>query len=85
MQEYIFSNHALEQMNTRNISTEIVSKILSNADQILTQEGKKIYQSIINFEKEGKYLVRIFINTKKEPNVIITVYRTSKIEKYYEG
>ena len=85
MQEYIFSNHALEQMQNRSISATIVTEVLNNPKQVIIEEEKKIYQSIINFEEEGKYLVRIFINTMKEPNVIITVYRTSKIGKYYES
>ena len=59
--------------------------VLTNPQQILTEEGKKVYQSIINFEKERSYLVRVIVNIDKEPNNVITVYRTSKIEKYYEG
>jgi hypothetical protein len=59
--------------------------VLNSPQEILTQEGKKIYQSIINFEEEGDYLVRVFVNIEKEPFNVITVYRTSKLDKYYEG
>ena len=85
MAEFSISNHAKEQMEFRNVSLEVVMSILTNPKQILTEEGKKVYQSIINFDEEGDYLVRIFVNIEKEPNNVITVYRTSKIDKYYEG
>lgn len=78
------SKHALEQMALRGLSLEIVQMTLKNPKQIITEHGKKIYQSIINFE-EGDYLVRIFVNTEKNPNLVITMYKTSKINKYYEG
>ena len=85
MPEFSISNHAKEQMELRHISLEVVMSVLTNPQQILTEEGKKIYQSIINFEEEGNYLVRVFVKAEKDPNNVITVYRTSKIEKYYEG
>lgn len=77
-----FSKHALEQMELRGISKEVVKKILLNPIQVRTEEGKKVYQSIVD---DGRSLIRIFVNYKKDPKVIITVYKTSKIKKYYEG
>ena len=77
-----FSKHALEQMELRKISKNVVEKILSKPEQIKDEEGKKVYQSIA---ENGKYLIRIFVNDKKNPNLVITVYKTSKIRKYYEG
>ncbi len=79
-----FSKHALEQMALRSISVEIAQSIINNPQQTITQEGKRIYQSIINFE-DGDYLIKLFINIEKQPNLVITIYKTSKIEKYYEG
>ncbi len=84
MSDFSISKHAKEQMELRGISEEVILKILNGAQQVITQEGKRIYQSIINFE-DGIYLVRIFVNIEKEPFIVITVYRTSKIDKYYEG
>ena len=77
-----FSNHALEQVKLRGISKEVVRKILLNPDQIVAEEGKKVYQSLVD---DGRSLIRIFVNHKKNPKIIITVYKTSKIKKYYEG
>ena len=85
MGEIIFSKHAIEQMELRGISLEIVKGILAAPQQAIIETGKIIFQSIVNFEHEKEYLVRIFVNTGKEPNVVITVYRTSKFEKYYES
>jgi hypothetical protein len=79
---FVFSKHALEQMKLRNIPKNVVEKILSNPEQIKNEQGKKVYQSIV---ENGKYLIRIFVNHKKNPKLIITVYKTSKITKYYEG
>ncbi len=69
-------------MELRGISKEVVKRALSNPDQTKTEDGKKVYQSII---ENGGSLIRIFVNYKKNPKIIITVYKTSKIKKYYEG
>ena len=41
-----FSKHALEQMALRGISVEIAQTILNNPQQIITQEDKRINQSL---------------------------------------
>ena len=74
-----FTRHALEQMELRQISKEVVENIMTNPNQTLHQDGSKVYQSIT---EDKKYLIRIFVN---ETNQVITVYKTSKISKYYEG
>ncbi len=82
---FIFSNHALEQIQRRGLNKEKIEEILYSPDQVIEMEGQKIFQSIVPFIPDGNYLVRVFVNTEKEPNLIITVYKTSKISKYYEG
>ena len=62
MPEFSISNHANEQMKFRNVSLETVMSVLTNPQQVLTQDGRKIYQSIINFVEAGDYLVRVFVN-----------------------
>ena len=81
---FIFSQHALEQMKERGISKETVENIVTNPDQIMTLEDLTVFQGI---EKGDKtlFLIRVFVNIRKNPNVVVTVYRTSKIDKYYEG
>jgi hypothetical protein len=82
--KFVFSNHAIEQMKLRNISQTIVEKILKNPQQIIKENGHKIYQSIVKMGS-GNYLIRVFIIQKDKINLIKTVYRTSKINKYNEG
>ncbi len=74
---FVFSKHALEQMELRGISKTIVEQILENPSQTKEEDGIKIYQSIVD-----NYLIRIFVNENKDPKLIITVYKTSKIKKY---
>ncbi len=80
-----FSKHALEQMIIRDVSKDIVMKVLENPDEIKQEDGMSIYQSIIPYLDEGNYLIRVFVNSNKIPNLIVPVYKTSKISKYYEG
>ena len=82
---FIFSNHALEQIQRRGLNKEKIEEILYSPDQVIEMEGQKIFQSIVPFIPDGNYLVRVFVNAEKEPNLVITVYKTSKISKYYEG
>jgi len=83
--EYTISQHALTQMEIRNIPIEMVEMILSGPDQKFEQDDLMVFQSIIKFQQEQEYLVRVFVNSNKIPPLVVTVYRTSKIEKYYEG
>ena len=82
---FIFSKHALEQIDLRGLSKTIVEEVLSKPDEIIIQDEITIYQSVVSFLPDGNIQIRVFINNQKEPNVIITVYKTSKIKKYYEG
>ena len=85
--DFIFSKHAREQMMRRGINYDIVLSVVSNPDQIITDDENPaiiIYQSLIK-ENEQLFLYRVFVNRHKQPNVIITLYKTTKISKYYEG
>jgi hypothetical protein len=82
--DFVYSNHAIEQMYARNINQATVETIIENPLQIILEVDKKIFHGIIE-EDNTKYLIRIFVNRLKQPNLIITVYKTSKIDKYYEG
>ncbi len=83
--DFVFSNHSLQQMKQRGISQQQAEIVLAHPQQVIKENGKEIYQSIVNFENEGDYLLRIFVNATVNPKLVITVYRTSKISKYYEG
>ena len=81
---FVFSKHALEQMEIRSIPRELVEKILECPDQKVTQGNLIVFQSIV-INNGVSALVRVFVNRLKMPGMVVTVYRTSKIEKYYEG
>jgi hypothetical protein len=85
--DFVISKHAEEQMLRRSITYETVLKILSNPDQIISDNENLptvIYQSLIK-EENRLFLYRVIINKTKDPNVVITVYKTTKISKYYES
>ena len=85
--DFIFSNHAEEQMQRRNINRKDVEDVLLYPDQTLADTENieiTIYQSLLK-ENSQMFLLRVFVNTIKQPNVIVTLYKTTKIQKYYEG
>jgi hypothetical protein len=53
---FIFSQHALEQMKARGISKETVENILDRPDQITEHEDLTIFQGLEKIDKyyEGK-------------------------------
>ncbi|GHT21453.1 hypothetical protein FACS189464_0670 [Bacteroidia bacterium] len=82
--KFVFSKHAAEQMFRRGISQEQALSVLLQPEEILTENGVDIFQSIIE-ESGQKFLLRVFVNTNQFPKVVVTLYKTTKINKYYEG
>ena len=81
---YKISRHAREEMERRNISTEIVESVLRQPEQIIdAPEAKKVYQSRIESQEGKTSLVRVFVAEGGDIPVVIPVYRTSRIEKYW--
>jgi len=82
---YILTDHALKQMQRRDISEEDVKKVITSPEQKFDiREGRCIFQSRLSFEKPTRiYLVRVFVDVDREPKEVVTVYRTSKVEKYW--
>jgi hypothetical protein len=77
-----FSNHALEQIETRSLSMQVIEEILLSEEKLILKVGNiDIYQKII-VEVDKPYLYRVFVNNSKEPLLVVTAYKTSKIEKY---
>jgi hypothetical protein len=82
---FIFSKHALDQMNKRGLGKELVIEVLNNPGEIVEYESLKIFQSL-KYNNEGvPFLIRVFVNPENEPGLVVTAYKTSKIRKYYEG
>lgn len=77
-----FSNHALQRMENRNISKEIVLKVIGSPDSVsLQNDSVVVYSKIVEIDSKT-YLYRVFVNNERIPPLIITAYKTSKFEKY---
>lgn len=78
------SNHAIEEMERRGIPREILYPVLNNPQQVIAErDGKKAYQSQIDFGGGKMFLLRAIVNDEAYPAVVITVYRTRNILKYW--
>ena len=82
--KFRLSRHALEEIERRGIPRDLLDQVLQNPQQILPErDGKKIYQSQVEFGGSKLFLLRAIVNDAVDPAVVVTVYRTSKIEKYW--
>jgi hypothetical protein len=80
--DFILSQHAQEEINKRKIPLQIVQLILNYPEQILEEDGLKVYQGIFTGTNHKTYLLRIYVNDLVSPQKIVTLYITSKINKY---
>jgi len=79
---FVFSLHALEQIEIRGLIIAIVEDVLNFPSKIVEEEnGVSVYQKLV-IESNKEYLYRVFVNTDKKPPLVITVYKTSKTTKY---
>jgi len=78
MKRLIFVQHALDRMDERGITKELVIDILNHAESIdSNDEKRKVAQRFI----DGK-LLRVIYEDETDAIIVITVYKTSKISKY---
>ena len=85
IREFVFTDHAQNEMARRQISEEDVKTVLAKPEQMeIVREGRAVYQSKLDMGQPPKtYLLRVFVDIDLTPPYIVTVYRTSKIEKYW--
>jgi hypothetical protein len=79
---FILSHHAEEKIIERQIPLKILQEILNNPEQILEEDGLKVYQGMFVAINNKTYLLRIYINDWVEPQKIVTQYVTCKLKKY---
>ena len=80
---FIFSSHALKELERRKISRTVVDSVVAAPEQKVHEHGEIVcYQSKIKMVGHS-YLLRVMVNEIKKPPLIVTVYRTSKIDKYW--
>ena len=82
---FVFTDHALNEMARRQITQADVRTVLARPEQMeMVREGRAVYQSRLDMGDPPKtYLLRVFIDVDPVPPFVVTVYRTSKIEKYW--
>lgn len=82
---FILSQHAKEEIQLRAIPFEFLESVLKEPQQIiLERNGRKVYQSIVDFGSGKLYLLRAVVADDNNPAVVITAYRTHKINKYWK-
>jgi hypothetical protein len=77
-EQFLFTEHALEQMAKRGLSELEVRQILVAPESIMpVREGRVVAQAMLE-----DYLVRVFVDVDRHPFEVVTAYRTSKIDRY---
>jgi hypothetical protein len=79
--DFHFSNHALEQIEARNLDEYLLMETLYNPAEIVEEDGLAVYHAI-HVQNGKNYLYRVYVDDSVEPNRVVTAYKTSKIDKY---
>jgi len=86
MEDFQLSQHAREEIERRQIPTDLLKSVLNEPEQIVKgRAGKKIYQSRIDFGDGAIFLLRVVVAHDVEPPLVVTAYRTSRIAKYWQS
>jgi hypothetical protein len=83
--DIIFADHALFEMERRGISEAEIEDVLANPEQSeMVRPGRTVYQSRLKLGDPSKIvLLRVFVDIDRHPPEVVTAYRTSKVEKYW--
>lgn len=84
--EIIFTEHALFEIQRRQISKQDVEDLIKlPVQQIKTEEGNFIFQKkYFDTVEHKEMLLRVIGKENKQGFIIITAYKTSKISKYWK-
>lgn len=85
MKRVIVTGHALQQMQRRSVSEDLVKRIIEAPEQSEeVRPGRLVLQSkIMMGEPLSQFVIRIFVDVVGESLEVVTVYRTRKVEKYW--
>jgi len=84
--DFCLTPHAEQELERREIPRDFLNRVLQNPQQIVNErDGRRAYQSQLEFINGKIYLVRAIVDEEFEPNRVITVYRTSRISKYWRA
>lgn len=77
-EQFLFTEHARQQMAKRQLTENDVLEVLRAPEAILpVREGRVVAQALL-----AGYLVRVFVDVDRSPPEVVTAYRTSKINRY---
>ena len=80
--EFVFSEHARQQLVRRGIEESLVGEVLAEPDERLeVRSGRVVLQSELAMDSKT-YMVRVVVDIDESPAVVVTAYRTGKIDKY---
>ncbi|MHA1225534.1 MAG: DUF4258 domain-containing protein [Candidatus Hodarchaeales archaeon] len=81
-----FSDHALERIKSRNISSDQIKEAIIKPDeQFINTIGMVIHKILTDTDSKERYLLRVFYKENDDIITIISAYKTSKIKKYWKG
>ena len=82
---YRLTDHAILEMERREIAEADVARVLSAPEQTeIIRPGRVVCQSRIQAADPPRvYLLRVFVDIDRDPPDVVTAYRTSKVEKYW--
>lgn len=84
--DFYITHHAEQELKRRDIPRGFLDQVLHSPQQVVDErDGRRAYQSQIEFANGKIYLVRAIVDEKSEPSVVVTVYRTSRISKYWRA
>ncbi len=82
--KFELSRHARQEIDQRSIPIELLRSVLKEPQQVIEQlDGKKVYQSQIDFGDGKIFLLRVIVIEFADSALVVTVYRTKKIGKYW--
>ncbi len=82
--KFRLSQHAKQELQRRAIPMELLESVLNNPQQVIEQpDGKKVYQSQVEFGPDKIFLLRAIVIEFADSILVVTVYRTKKIGKYW--
>ncbi len=78
----IFSDHALAQMNERNLSEEAILHAMENPDKVVRQSGHRFVAQKLIRKNGRRYLLIVAYDEMGDTREVVTSFLTTKFRKY---
>lgn len=77
-----FSDHARTQMRERNLSEDMVLRVMENPDKVVRQSGNRLAAQKLIGKNGKKYLLIVVYDEMGDTYEIVTSFLTAKFKKY---